>query len=53
MDTEDKYFKDPLDQPLIIEAFQPENDIYLILSGYIHIMDSTGMYGYGIIRSGS
>lgn len=25
----------------------------MILSGSIYIMDSTGMYGYGILRSGS
>lgn len=45
--------KDAFDQPVLIEAHTNDNDLFLILSGHIYIMDSTGMYGYGILKSGS
>lgn len=52
-DLPDDYNKSALDQPLLIEAHKSDNDLFLVLSGHIYIMDSTGMYGYGMIKSGS
>lgn len=58
-DYEDPYFyqfdtknsKDNL--PVIIEAFEKSNDLFVILEGHIHIMDMAGMYDYGVISKGS
>jgi hypothetical protein len=53
-DYDDEYFKYKLfDHPGIIQAFDPENSLYLILSGEIYVMDTAGMYNYGKIKSGS
>jgi CRP-like cAMP-binding protein len=41
------------EHPAIIQAFEPDNSLYLILSGSIYIMDEAGMYDYGIIHAGS
>lgn len=36
--------------PVIEEAYEPSKNLYLILSGTVHIMDQAGLYNYGIIQ---
>lgn len=41
-----------IDHPVIDDAFQHSQYLYLILSGCVHIMDQAGMYDYGFLKSG-
>lgn len=42
-----------IELPVIEEAYEPSKNLYLILSGTVHIMDQAGLYNYGIIQTGS
>ena len=52
-DNEDEFQKYDILLPVIEEAFKPAKNLYLVLSGQVHIMDQAGMYDYGLIKGGS
>ena len=39
--------------PVIEEAYEPSKNLYLILSGTVHVMDQAGLYNYGMVQQGS
>ena len=52
-DNEDEFQKMETYLPVIEEAFKPAKNLFLVLSGQVHIMDQAGMYDYGLIKGGS